>query len=152
VAVLFPAKESDREAHSEVEPSALEGIVVLDGHGRKPNLVWRNPWLLKLQRLRLPPMEPSIYGSLRAEPKRDTFSTLESVPPHSRRAANRKTSSSRSGASFARWFSASRRTHHPAAPIEALGSVTRDAKTAGTELSTFLSFDYPALRCEFSHC
>ncbi len=34
---------------------------------------------LKLNRMNLTPKEPSIYGRLRAEPKREYVSTLESV-------------------------------------------------------------------------
>ena len=83
-AVLFP----DREAQGEQvtgrgvvsAPSALEGIVVLDGTWSKAKtLWWRNPWLSKLNRLTLKPKQPSIYGHLRAEPRREFVSTLESV-------------------------------------------------------------------------
>ena len=71
-AVLFP----DREAQGEqvtgragiTSPTALEGIVVLDGTWSKAKtLWWRNPWLSKLNRLTLKPKQPSIYGHLRAE-------------------------------------------------------------------------------------
>jgi DTW domain-containing protein YfiP len=84
-AVLFP----DREAQGEelktrrgkpLAPAALEGIVVLDGTWSKAKtLWWRNPWLNKLNRLSLRPASPSIYGRLRAEPRREYVSTLESV-------------------------------------------------------------------------
>lgn len=84
-AVLFP----DREAQGAqvtgrggkvVDPKSLEGIVVLDGTWSKAKtLWWRNAWLLKLNRLSLVPKEPSIYGKLRAEPRREYVSTLESV-------------------------------------------------------------------------
>ena len=82
--MLFP----DREAQGEQvtgrgvvsAPSALEGIVVLDGTWSKAKtLWWRNPWLSKLNRLTLKPKQPSIYGHLRAEPRREFVSTLESV-------------------------------------------------------------------------
>ncbi len=84
-AVLFPNKESEggeviAKGGVELAPSELEGIVVLDGTWSKAKtLWWRNPWLLKLSRLTLKPAKPSIYGSLRAEPKREYVSTLESV-------------------------------------------------------------------------
>jgi DTW domain-containing protein len=84
-AVLFPERGDDGDNPSAtteraVEPSALEGIVVLDGTWSKAKtLWWRNPWLTKLQRLTIKPTQPSIYGSLRAEPKREYVSTLESV-------------------------------------------------------------------------
>lgn len=84
-AVLFPDKEAEGEGAvgrrgQVIEPNALEGIVVLDGTWSKAKtLWWRNPWLLKLNRLTIKPSEPSIYGRLRAEPKREYVSTLESV-------------------------------------------------------------------------
>jgi DTW domain-containing protein YfiP len=84
-AVLFPDREAagDRvttRRGAEVEPSSLEGIIVLDGTWSKAKtLWWRNPWLNKLQRMALTPQRPSIYGRLRAEPRREFVSTLESV-------------------------------------------------------------------------
>ncbi len=58
----------------------LEGIVVLDGTWSQAKaLWWRNPWVLKLGRVILHPTEPSIYGKLRREPRREAVSTLESV-------------------------------------------------------------------------
>ena len=83
-AVLFPDRESEGEKvegrSGLTEPSALQGIVVLDGTWSKAKtLWWRNPWLTKLNRLTLKPGQPSIYGSLRAEPRREYVSTLESV-------------------------------------------------------------------------
>jgi DTW domain-containing protein len=84
-AVLFPDRESAGDevvarSGASVEPSELEGIVVLDGTWSKAKtLWWRNPWLTKLSRLTLKPSQPSIYGSLRAEPRREYVSTLESV-------------------------------------------------------------------------
>ncbi len=82
-AVLFPDRESEdggSEPRKAVEPSALEGIVVLDGTWSKAKtLWWRNPWLKRLNRLALKPTQPSIYGRLRMEPRREFVSTLESV-------------------------------------------------------------------------
>lgn len=84
-AVLFPDKEASGDQVTGrrgvvIEPSALEGIVVIDGTWSKAKtLWWRNPWLLKLNRMNLEPKKPSIYGRLRAEPKREYVSTLESV-------------------------------------------------------------------------
>ncbi len=58
----------------------LEGILVLDGTwSQAKTLWWRNPWLLKLPRLVLVPREPSMYGKLRREPRREWVSTLEAV-------------------------------------------------------------------------
>ena len=84
-AVLFPDREAEGEKVATrrgavVEPSALEGIIVLDGTWSKAKtLWWRNPWLNKLNRMTLKPGQPSIYGHLRAEPRREYVSTLESV-------------------------------------------------------------------------
>lgn len=84
-AVLFPDRDRpepgvfDRKGER-VEPSRLEGIIVLDGTWSKAKtLWWRNPWLNKLSRVNLKPSKPSIYGRLRAEPRKDFVSTLESV-------------------------------------------------------------------------
>jgi DTW domain-containing protein YfiP len=58
----------------------LDGIVLLDGTWSQAKaLWWRNPWLLKLQRLVLAPTLPSRYGKLRKEPRRDSLSTLEAA-------------------------------------------------------------------------
>jgi DTW domain-containing protein len=83
-AVLFPDREGAGDQATGPSgisrPSALEGIIALDGTWSKAKtLWWRNPWLNKLRRLTLKPQQPSIYGRLRAEPRRDYVSTLESV-------------------------------------------------------------------------
>jgi len=84
-AVLFPDKEAPGNRviarnGDVIEPSSLKGIIALDGTWSKAKtLWWRNPWLNKLNRVNLKPTAPSIYGRLRAEPKREFVSTLESV-------------------------------------------------------------------------
>ena len=84
-AVLFPDSESEGDQVTGrggvvSAPKSLEGIVVLDGTWSKAKtLWWRNAWLLKLKRMTLKPGQPSIYGRLRAEPRREFVSTLESV-------------------------------------------------------------------------
>jgi DTW domain-containing protein YfiP len=58
----------------------IEGMVVLDGTWSQAKaLWWRNPWMLKCQRVILNPARPSRYGRLRREPRRDTLSTIEAV-------------------------------------------------------------------------
>ena len=58
----------------------LDGIIVLDGTwSQAKTLWWRNAWLLKLPRIVLKPREPSMYGRLRKEPRREWVSTLEAV-------------------------------------------------------------------------
>lgn len=84
-AVLFPDREAPPDqvssrSGSALNPVELQGIVVLDGTWSKAKtLWWRNPWLNKLNRMTLKPAQPSIYGRLRAEPRREYVSTLESV-------------------------------------------------------------------------
>ena len=58
----------------------LEGVIVLDGTWSQAKaLWWRNPWMLKCQRVILGPERPSRYGRLRREPRRDGLSTIEAV-------------------------------------------------------------------------
>ncbi len=58
----------------------LAGIVALDGTwSQAKSLWWRNPWLLRLDRVILHPTEPGIYGRIRKEPSRYAVSTLEAV-------------------------------------------------------------------------
>lgn len=58
----------------------IEGIVLLDGTwSQAKTLWWRNPWLLKLQRLVLNPAQPARLGRLRREPRREALSTLEAA-------------------------------------------------------------------------
>jgi DTW domain-containing protein YfiP len=84
-AVLFPDREASGDqvatrSGALIDPTALDGIVAIDGTWSKAKtLWWRNPWLSKLNRMSLKPSQPSIYGRLRAEPRRDYVSTLESV-------------------------------------------------------------------------
>ena len=84
-AVLFPDADAPpnqvRSRSGEpIDPASLEGVIALDGTWSKAKtLWWRNPWLNKLSRMNLVPKAPSIYGRLRAEPRREFVSTLESV-------------------------------------------------------------------------
>lgn len=58
----------------------LDGIILLDGTwSQAKTLWWRNAWLLKLPRLVLKPKEPSMYGRLRKEPRKEWVSTLEAI-------------------------------------------------------------------------
>ena len=58
----------------------IEGVVLLDGSWSQAKaLWWRNPWMLKCQRLILEPSHPSRYGKLRREPRRDGLSTIEAA-------------------------------------------------------------------------
>ncbi len=58
----------------------IEGIVLLDGTWSQAKaLWWRNPWMLKCQRVVLNPAHPSRYGRLRREPRREGLSTIEAA-------------------------------------------------------------------------
>jgi DTW domain-containing protein YfiP len=58
----------------------VKGIIALDGTWSQAKAIWwRNPWLLKCGRVLVHPKEPSIYGRMRKEPKKDYVSTLEAV-------------------------------------------------------------------------
>lgn len=95
-AVLFATKEEgaaaevvhppgtvrvlDRHAAPLHGGAPLEGLVVLDGTwSQAKTLWWRNAWLLKLARVGLVPREPSMYGKVRKEPRREWVSTLEAI-------------------------------------------------------------------------
>ncbi len=60
--------------------SSIQGIVAIDGTWAQAKaLWWRNPWLLKLNRAVVMPSQPSLYGNLRREPRRECLSTIESI-------------------------------------------------------------------------
>ncbi len=55
---------------------AIAGIVVLDGSWKQAkSMWWRNPWLLKLNRIHLNPREPSV----RRQSRNQALSTAESI-------------------------------------------------------------------------
>jgi DTW domain-containing protein len=58
----------------------IVGVVLLDGTWSQAKaLWWRNAWMLKCQRVILNPAQPSRYGTLRREPRRDGLSTIEAA-------------------------------------------------------------------------
>jgi DTW domain-containing protein YfiP len=58
----------------------IEGVVLLDGSWSQAKaLWWRNPWLLRCQRVVLNPTRPSRNGRLRREPRREGLSTIEAA-------------------------------------------------------------------------
>jgi DTW domain-containing protein len=64
----------------EMALSDIEGVIVLDGTwSQAKTLWWRNAWLLKSKRVVLDPRQPSLYGKLRREPRREGLSTLEAA-------------------------------------------------------------------------
>jgi DTW domain-containing protein YfiP len=87
----------------------IEGIIVLDGSwSQAKTLWWRNPWVLKCRRLALNPKQPSRYGKLRREPRREGLSTLEAAALGLARLGNQPEIESKLGLSFARLLSAYR--------------------------------------------
>ena len=83
-ASLGPLVAVDRDARPLADQAAglrdIDGIILLDGNWSQAKaLWWRNPWLLKCRRLMLNPHEPSLYGNLRREPRRESVSTLEAA-------------------------------------------------------------------------
>jgi DTW domain-containing protein len=90
-AVLFPDKAAELALHEpglrivnrhgdQISAKKIEGLVALDGSwSQAKTLWWRNPWLLKLNRMTVVSSAPSIYGRLRVEPQKAYVSTLEAV-------------------------------------------------------------------------
>jgi len=55
-------------------------VVLLDGTWSQAKaLWWRNPWMLKCQRVILGPRRASRYAELRREPRRDGLLTIEAA-------------------------------------------------------------------------
>lgn len=58
----------------------IDGIILFDGTwSQAKTLWWRNAWVLKARRIALRPSAPSLYGSLRKEPRREGLSTMEAA-------------------------------------------------------------------------
>ena len=73
-------KDGEALPDQEIALSRLEGIILLDGNWAQAKaLWWRNAWMLKCCRLVLAPQKPSLYGSLRREPRRESISTIEAA-------------------------------------------------------------------------
>lgn len=75
-----PMEVRDRRGKPIPGRPKLKGIVLLDGNWKQSKtLWWRNPWLLKLNRVLLSPVEGSHYGTLRRQPRPRCLSTLEAA-------------------------------------------------------------------------
>src|SRR5579863_2918830 len=73
-------RKGEVEEHQRGILREIEGVVLLDGTWSQAKaLWWRNAWMLKCQRLILGPSQPSRYGKLRREPRRDGLSTIEAA-------------------------------------------------------------------------
>jgi tRNA-uridine aminocarboxypropyltransferase len=73
-------RKGELEQHQRSILADIEGVVLLDGTWSQAKaLWWRNPWMLKCRRVILGPRQPSRYGRLRREPRRDGLSTIEAA-------------------------------------------------------------------------
>lgn len=73
-------RKGEAAADQDVALRGIRGIILLDGTWSQAKaLWWRNAWMLKCRRIILDPAQPSRYGKLRREPRRDGLSTLEAA-------------------------------------------------------------------------
>ena len=73
-------RKGEVDEHQRAILGDIQGIVLLDGTWSQAKaLWWRNAWMLKCQRVILNPAQPSRYGKLRREPRRDGLSTIEAA-------------------------------------------------------------------------
>ncbi len=78
--VVALTRKGEIADHQRAALDRLEGVILLDGTWSQAKaLWWRNPWMLKCQRVILGPKRPSRYGALRREPRRDGLSTIEAA-------------------------------------------------------------------------
>jgi DTW domain-containing protein YfiP len=78
--IVALTRKGEAADHQRAILSDIEGVVLLDGTWSQAKaLWWRNPWMLKCQRVILGPKRPSRYGALRREPRRDGLSTIEAA-------------------------------------------------------------------------
>jgi DTW domain-containing protein len=106
--VLLDAKGAPLADHKRAS-DGIEGIIVLDGSwSQAKTLWWRNPWVLKCRRLALNPKQPSRYGKLRREPRREGLSTLEAAALALARLGNQPEIETALGTGFARLLEAYR--------------------------------------------
>lgn len=73
-------KKGEPVADQDAALAGIRGIVAFDGTwSQAKTLWWRNAWVLKGRRVVIRPAEPSLYGNLRREPRREGLSTLEAA-------------------------------------------------------------------------
>ena len=78
--IVALTRKGEIAEHQRAVLDRLEGVILLDGTWSQAKaLWWRNPWMLKCQRVILGPKRPSRYGALRREPRRDGLSTIEAA-------------------------------------------------------------------------
>ncbi len=75
----FPYRVLNRRGDPVSAPK-IDGVIVLDGSWKQSKtLWWRNPWLLKLNRLLLNPDQPSLYRAVRRQPRKECLATIEAI-------------------------------------------------------------------------
>jgi DTW domain-containing protein len=119
-ATLAPGREivalnrkGEPQPHQEAVLRDVEGIVLLDGSWSQAKaLWWRNPWMIKCQRVILGPWQPSRYGRLRREPRRDGLSTIEAAAMLLSRLENRPEIETALNASFEKMLADHRAGRH----------------------------------------
>jgi DTW domain-containing protein YfiP len=78
--VVVLDKKGNAVADQDAELAQIQGVVVFDGTwSQAKTLWWRNAWVLKGKRVALNPRQPSLYGKLRREPRREGLSTIEAA-------------------------------------------------------------------------
>jgi len=78
--IVALTRKGEASDHQRAILSSIEGVLLLDGTWSQAKaLWWRNPWMLKCQRVILNPKHPSRYGALRREPRGDGLSTIEAA-------------------------------------------------------------------------
>lgn len=78
--IVALTRKGEIAEHQRAILDRLEGVILLDGTWSQAKaLWWRNPWMLKCQRVILGPKHTSAYGVLRREPRRDGLSTMEAA-------------------------------------------------------------------------
>ncbi len=116
VASDAPMEVRDRKGKALVGKPSLKGIVLLDGNWKQSKtLWWRNPWLLKLNRVLLNPIEGSHYGTLRRQPRARCLSTLEAAA-HAMMAMGQKEASQELLNYFDGFLDKVRKTPRPSRP------------------------------------
>lgn len=80
VSELFFIKNKKWIPFTSDKRSSIEGLILLDGTWSQAKAMWwRNSWLLKCQRIALLPKNPSRYGKIRREPRKECLSTIEAL-------------------------------------------------------------------------
>lgn len=115
--IVFLNRKGEPAPHQDALLRDIEGVVLLDGNWSQAKaLWWRNAWMLKCRRVILGPSQPSRYGQLRRESRRDGLSTIEAAALLVSRLENRPEIATALMASFEKLLANYRATHRPGGP------------------------------------